>query len=211
MKFLFDLFPVFLFFGIYKFAEGDPAAALAFVQNNMGWMMSDGSIAQDQGPILVATFVAMIASIIQVAYVLISGKKVDAALWVSIIVIGVFGGATIYLHNKLFIMWKPTILNWVYAVGLFVALFGFKKNMIRELMGENLALPDHVWKTLCVAWMSFFFIVGLINVLVAFVIFKDNESAWVSFKAFGLIGLTLVFIIGQSVYLSRYMEEDKKA
>jgi intracellular septation protein len=209
MKFLFDMIPVFLFFGVYKFAEGDPAAALAFVQNYMGWMMTDGAIAQDQGPIMVATFVAMVASILQVSYVFLSGKKVDAALWLSIIVIGVFGGATIYLHNKLFIMWKPTILNWVYAAGLFVALFGFKKNMIRELMGDSVKLPEPVWKTLCMAWMSFFFLVGLLNVLVAFVIFKDNESAWVSFKAFGLIGLTFAFIIGQSIYLSRYIEEDK--
>jgi intracellular septation protein len=209
MKFLFDLFPVFLFFGIYKLAEGDPAAALGFVQDYMGWMMADGAVAKDQAPILVATFVAMIASVLQVAYVLIKGKKVDMALWVSIIVIGVFGGATIYLHNDLFIMWKPTILNWVYAVALFVALFVFKKNMIRELMEENVALPDNVWKNLCLAWMAFFFVVGLVNVLVAFVIFKDNTSAWVSFKAFGLVGMTFAFIIGQSVYLSRYIEEDK--
>jgi intracellular septation protein len=209
MKFLFDLFPIFLFFGIYKLAEGDPAAALTFVQDYMGWMMSDGAVPKDQGPILVATFVAMVASILQVTYVIARGKKVDMALWVSIIVIGVFGGATIYLHNKLFIMWKPTILNWVYAVALFVALFGFKKNMIRELMEENVTLPDHVWKNLCLAWMSFFFVVGLVNVIVAFVIFKDNESAWVSFKAFGLVGMTFAFVIAQSLYLARYIEEDK--
>jgi intracellular septation protein len=209
MKFLFDLFPVLLFFIVYKLGDMNQAASAAFVQHYMGGMIAGGSVPADQAPMMVATLVAIVASLLQIGYVLARGRKVDMMLWISVIVIVIFGGATIYLHDDKFIKWKPTILHWLYALALLVAQVGFRKNLVREVMAEALDLPAQVWDRLCFAWIGYFFLVGAVNLLVAFVIFKDNTSSWVSFKAFGLTGMSFAFVILQSLYLSRYIKEDQ--
>ena len=209
MKFLFDLFPVLLFFVVYKIASMFPGEASAFVQQYMSGMMNGGAGSADHAPILVATLVAMVASVIQISWVVGRGRKVDAMLWLSVIVIVVFGGATIYFNDETFIKWKPTILNWIYGGVLLIAQLGFRKNLLREMMGKALALPTPVWDRLGLAWSAFFLLVGAVNLLVAFVIYKGDTAAWVNFKTFGLVGLTFAFAIGQSVYVSRYVEEEK--
>ncbi|TFW11481.1 septation protein A [Massilia arenosa] len=209
MKFLFDLFPVLLFFVVYKVADMFPAEAYAFVNAHMLGLVSGGKIAQDQGPMMVATAVAILASILQVGYVLARRQKVDMMLWVSVIVIVVFGGATIYLHDDHFIKWKPTILNWIYAAVIAAAQLLFGKNIIREVMKEAIALPDEVWDRLSWLWIGFFTVAGAVNLLVAFVIFKDQTSSWVSFKAFGLPAMTFAFAIVQSLYVAKHIQEDK--
>lgn len=208
MKFLFDLFPVFLFFGVYKVADMHQQASYALVQGHLTGLISGGSIAADQGAVIIATLVAIIASVLQIAYVLLRRRKVDLMLWISFGVIVVFGSATIYLHNETFIKWKPTILNWIYGGAMLFAQVLLKKNLIREMMSEALTLPDQVWNRLGFAWIGFFFVVGLVNLLVAFVFFQGNTSAWVTFKAFGMTGISLLFIILQTVYLSRYVKEE---
>lgn len=209
MKFLFDFFPILLFFGVFKLAEIYKESALAIVTTYMGSMIAGGTIEPDQAPIMLATVVAIIATTLQIIYVKVRGRKVDGMLWVSFLIITVFGGLTIYFHNPTFIMWKPTIIYWVFAIAMLVAQFGFKKNLMRQAMEEQIKLPDQVWARIGLVWMIFFAVLGVVNLLAAFVFFKGNLSAWVSFKAFGITGIMFVFIIGQTIYLSKFIEEEK--
>jgi intracellular septation protein len=209
MKLLFDLFPIILFFAVFKFGEMNEAGAYALATAMVGNFVSGGGLQSDQGPIILATVAAILASVIQISYLKLRGKKVDLMLWVSFGVISIFGGLTIYFHNEVFIMWKPTIIYWLQAAAALIALLFFKKNLIRQVMESQIKLPNAVWDRLCLGWIAFFFFVGLVNLVAAFVIFKGNTSAWVSFKLFGMNGLLLAFIIGQTVYLSKYIEEEK--
>lgn len=211
MKFLFDLFPILLFFGVFKLAELNEQAAFGLVSQYLGGLVKDGGIKPDQAPIMLATVAAIIAACLQIIYVKARGRKVDAMLWVGFIVIVVFGSLTIYFHDGNFIKWKPTIIYWVFAVAMFIAQFGFKKNMMRQAMEAQIKLPEDVWHKVGLSWIACFGLLGLINLLAAFVLFKDDTSAWVSFKAFGITGILFVFIIGQTLLLSKYIQEDEKA
>jgi len=209
MKFLFDFFPILLFFGVFKIAEVYQQTSFGIVSTYMSGLIAGGTIKPDQAPIMLATVVAIIATTLQIAYVKLRGRKVDGMLWVSFLIITIFGGLTIYFHNDNFIKWKPTIIYWVFALAMLIAQFGFKKNLMRQAMEEQIKLPDDVWHRLGLIWMTFFTVLGLINLLVAFVIFKDNTGSWVSFKAFGITGIMFAFIIAQTLYLSKYIEEEK--
>ncbi len=210
MKFLFDFFPILLFFGVFKIAENYEQAAFTFVSSTMGSFVAGGAIKADVAPIMLATVVAMIASCLQIAYLKLRGKKVDGMLWISFLIITVFGGLTIYFHDATFIKWKPTIIYWLFALAMFVSQFIFGKNMMRQAMEQQIKLPEDVWKKVGLSWMLFFLLLGFVNLVAAFVIFKDNDSAWVSFKLFGINGLLIAFIIGQTFFLSKYIEEDEK-
>ncbi len=209
MKFLFDLLPVALFFGVFRLAKLFEQAAYAFVTTYMGVFISGGAIKPDQAPIMLATAVVIVATVAQIAYVKLRGRDVDGMLWVSFLIITVFGSLTIYFHNPDFILWKPTILYWVFAISMAVSQFGFKKNLMRQTMEEQIKLPEQVWQRVGLAWMVFFTALGFINLLAAFVIFKGNDSAWVNFKLFGITGIMFAFIVGQTLYLSKYIEEEQ--
>jgi intracellular septation protein len=211
MKFLFDFFPILLFFGVFKLAEIYKESAFFIVSTYMGSLIAGGTIKADQAPIMLATVVAIAATLLQIVYVKLRGRKVDSMLWVSFLIISVFGGLTIYFHNDVFIKWKPTIIYWVFAIAMFVTQFGFKKNMMRQAMEEQIKLPEPVWTRVGLAWMIFFAVLGVVNLLAAFVVFKDNTSAWVSFKAFGITIIMFIFIVAQTLYLSKYIEEEEKA
>lgn len=209
MKLLFDFFPIALFFVVFKIAEIFQLESFQLVSKYMSGLISGGTIKPDQAPIMVATVVAIVAATVQILYVKLKGRKVDPPLWVSFLIIIVFGGLTIYYHNEDFIKLKPTIIYGVFGTVLLVSQFGFKKNLMRKAMEEQIKLPEDVWHKLGVSWIVFFAVLALLNLLVAFVLFKNNTAAWVNFKLFGMIGLTFAFIVGQSVVLSKYIEEEK--
>lgn len=208
MKFLFDFFPILLFFGVFKLGEANRQEAFALVSHYMSGLIAGGAVKAEQAPIMLATVVVILATLAQIAYVKLRGRKVDGMLWVSFAVIAIFGGATIYFHDENFIKWKPTILYWVFALALFIAQFGFKKNLMRQVMEQTIKLPEAVWTRVALAWMTFFFVLGVLNLFVAFVVFKNDTSAWVSFKLFGITGIFFVFIIGQTLFLSKYIQEE---
>jgi intracellular septation protein len=210
MKFLFDLFPVILFFIVYKLGEGHQETANALVSHYLSGLILGGTVAASQAPVILATVVGIIATVLQIGYLLVRGRKVDGMLWVSLGIIGVMGGATIYFHDDNFIKWKPTILYWTFALALLVGMF-MRKNLIRKAMEENIKLPDVVWARLGFAWAAFFVALGVLNLFVAFVFFKNDTSSWVSFKLFGVTGLFFVFIIGQGFLLAKYVEEEEQA
>lgn len=204
MKLLFDLFPVILFFAVFKYAGGHPEAAQAFGSEYLSALVSGGEVTLQQAPILLATAVAILATIGQVLWLLMRRKPVDNMLWVSLAIIVVFGGATIWFHDEQFIKLKPTVLYWCFAVALLGAQGIFRKNLIRAMMGKQLSLPDQVWTRLNLAWGLFFALMGVVNLYVAF---SFPLEFWVNFKLFGFLGLMIAFVIAQSLYLSRYLKE----
>ena len=205
MKFLFDLFPVILFFVVFKWGEGHAAAAQSFAQQYLsGFVSGNGGVPLDQAAILLATAVAIVATIGQIGYLLIRRKKVDAMLWMSLAIIGVFGGATIYFHNEMFIKWKPTVLYWCFAIGLLISDLFFRKNVIRAMLEKQMSLPDPIWRNVNFAWVAFFVLMGILNLVVAF---NFSTATWVNFKLFGGTGLMIVFVILQTVFLSKHLKD----
>jgi intracellular septation protein len=204
MKLLFDLFPVILFFAVFKFAGAQPEAAQAFAGQYLSFIVVDGEISAQQAPILLATAVAILATLAQVLWLLIRRRHVDTMLWVSLVIIMVFGGATIYFHDELFIKWKPTVLYWCFALALLGAQLILRKNLIRSLMGQQMTLPDPVWNKLNLAWGAFFAAMGALNLYVAF---NFPLELWVNFKMFGFLGMMIAFVIAQTAYLSRHLKE----
>jgi len=174
MKFLFDLFPVILFFIAFKL----------------------------QG-IYVATAVAIAASFAQIGWLWLRGRKIDMMLWVSLAIIVVFGSATLLLHDEMFIKWKPTVLYWLFASVLGGSALIFRKNLIRSMLAEQIQLPDPAWTKLNFSWAGFFACMGVLNLYVAF---NFPTDTWVNFKLFGGMGLMLAFVIGQGLFLAKYVE-----
>jgi len=203
-KFLFDLFPVLLFFAAFKLAGMFPDASLALAQSALGPLMIDGRVPVDQAPILLATAVAIVASLLQVGWLLLRGRKVDAMLWVSLGVIVFFGGATIWLHDEAFIKWKPTILYWLFGGILLGGRLGWNRNFVRSVLGAQITVPEPVWEKLLWMWIVFFAAVGTVNIAVAYSV---PTATWVNFKLFGLMGLTFAFTIGMGFWLARHMPD----
>jgi len=179
MKFLFDLFPVILFFVAFKF-----------------------------GDIFLATGVAIAATFGQIAWVWFKHRKVDTMLWVSLVIVTFFGSMTLIFHDETFIKWKPTVLYWAFAAGLLIGRLYFKKNLIRTLLAEQMKLPEPVWEQLNWSWVGFFMFMGFANLAVAFA-FNLSTDVWVNFKLFGGMGLMFVFVIIQGLILAKYTEEEK--
>ncbi len=174
-KFLFDLFPVILFFIAFKFFG-----------------------------IFTATAVAIAATIAQIIYSKIRHGKVEKMLLVSGGIISVLGGVTLLLHDKTYIMWKPTVLYWVIAATLIISNLFFKKNFIQQMMSKMIDAPVSIWSKLNYAWAIFLILLGFLNLYVAF---NYTENAWVNFKLFGVTGIMFVFIIGQTLALKKYLIE----
>ncbi len=205
-KFLFDLFPVILFFGIFKWGQGNPDAAQALLTQYLSGFISGGAIQATHAPILLATAVAILASFAQIGYMLVRGKKVDTMLWISLAIITVFGGATIYFNNPTFIKWKPTVLYWCFGAGLLISEMVFKKNFIKKMLGAQIDLPEPIWLKLNWSWALFFVVMGIVNLCVAFA-FNFSEATWVNFKLFGFTAMMIIFAVGQSLFLSKYVKE----
>lgn len=175
MKFLFDLFPVILFFIAFKFAG-----------------------------IFVATAIAIAATFAQIGWVWFRKGKVDSMLWVSLGVITVFGGATLLLHDEMFIKWKPTVLYWLFGAILLIAHWVFKKNLFKAMMHTQMTLPDIVWRKLMLSWAGFFIVMGVLNLYVAF---NFPTDTWVNFKLFGGMGLMLGFAVLQAFMLAKHLDD----
>jgi intracellular septation protein len=175
MKFLFDLFPVVLFFIAFKLAG-----------------------------IYVATAVAIVATFVQVGWLKLRGKRVDAMLWASLGIIAVFGGATLLLQDEMFIKWKPTVLYWLLGGVLAAAALVFRRNLIRLMLSEQVQLPEPVWTRLNWSWIAIFAFMGGLNLYVAY---NYSTDLWVNFKLFGGMGLMLLFVVAQALVLAKYVEE----
>ncbi|MEO7548674.1 MAG: septation protein A [Ramlibacter sp.] len=177
MKLLIDFFPIILFFVAFKLAG-----------------------------IYVATGVAIVATIVQIAWLRYSTGKVEPMQWMSLGVIVLFGGATIVAQNDTFIKWKPTVLYWLMGGALLVGQVFFRKNLLKSLMGAQMQLPEPAWRVMNWSWTAFFAVMGVLNLWVAF---HFDTDTWVNFKLFGGLGLMAVFVVAQALYLGRYMKPDE--
>jgi intracellular septation protein len=175
MKFLFDFFPLVLFFIAFQLYD-----------------------------VYVATAVAIAATFAQIGWLKLRRRKVDTMLWVSLAIIVVFGGLTLALHDETFIKWKPTVLYWLFGVILAVSELGLRRNLIRSMLGAQVQLPDFAWRRLNWSWVGFFAFMGAANLWVAFTF---PLAIWVKVKVFGGMGMLLLFVLLQAVYLSRHIDD----
>ena len=184
MKLLFDFFPLVLFFGAYKLFD-----------------------------IYVATLVAMAASLAQVVFIRIRHQRFETTHLVTLFVIFLFGGMTLIFQDDMFIKWKPTIVNWIFAIVVLGSQFIGKRTVLERLLGGQMQMPARIWKKVNVSWGLFFLVSGLLNLYVAFYFRTHLDEAartdfWVNFKVFGLLGLTLAFSIIQMMIVARYISTE---
>jgi intracellular septation protein len=220
MKFLADFFPVLLFFAAYKV-----------------W------------GIYVATAVAIAASLAQVGWAWLRRGRVETMHLVTLGLLVVFGGMTIALHDPIFVMWKPTIVNWLFAAAFLGSALVSGKPLIERMMGHAIDVPPAVWSRLNLLWVLFFVVSGLANLYVVYVYSgffeaqqaliaasgraevdlakcaehfqgalltqcqdaQAREETWVNFKLFGMMGLTILFVVAQAFYLARHVKDTEPA
>lgn len=208
MKQLFDFFPILLFFIVYKFYLDLPDGLITTVTDILPFMALTPGEPSDA--IFLATLVAILATIVLVAYGAIVVKKVEKMPIITLVLLLVFGGATLIFKNPLFIQWKPTAINWLFALVFLGSHFIGDKPLVQRMMSKALEINDNrVWVKLNLAWVGFFIVSGTANLLVAPKIdplnFQFSEDTWVDFKLFGLMGMTIAFVVAQAFYLARYI------
>jgi intracellular septation protein len=208
MKLLLDFLPLLLFFTAYRVADSQKDWAMQFANQHFGFLVSGGTVQADEAPIMLATLVVIAATLAQVLVLKAMRQKIHAMLWVSLVLVVVFGGLTIWFHNDTFIKWKPSVLYWTMSLVLWLAPLLAGRNLLKVLLAADLELPSHVWQRLNTMWVAFFAAMGLINVWIAFSFSRDT---WVTFKSFGATALMVVFVIAQGLYLSRYLEQEPPA
>jgi intracellular septation protein len=177
MKQLLEFIPLVIFFIVYKMVD----------------------IYAATGALMAAMTITFIYSYFK------NGKKAEKMQIVTLAMILVFGTLTLVLHDDAFIKWKVTFVYAVFAIGLLVTQFIFKKPAIKQMLGKELELPDNIWNNLNLAWAIFFAVLGAINVYVAFYM---SQEIWVNFKVFGLLGVTLLFTVLSGIYLYKHMPKE---
>jgi intracellular septation protein len=177
MQLMFDFFPVILFFIAYKLTD-----------------------------IYVSTGVIIVAVIVQTGVQWLRFRKVSTMALVSAVLVLIFGGLTLLIHDKAFIQWKVTVVNWLFAAAFLGSQMFGDRPLIERMMGENIPLERTLWRRLNLAWSAFFVLLGALNLYVAY---NFPEEVWVNFKLFGVLGLTLVFALAQGVWLSSKIPADR--
>lgn len=175
MQILYDFFPILIFFFVYKISG-----------------------------IYAATASAIIVSFIQMISYFIKHHKFEKLQVITFLLIAILGGITIVLHNPIFIKWKPTAINWVFALIFLSSHFIGKKTLVQYVMDKKISLPDEIWVKLNFSWVIFFVFVGTLNL---YVIYHYSTDVWVNFKLFGLLSISLIFALCQGIYLGRHLKE----
>ena len=188
LKFFYDFLPVVIFFAVYKIT----------------------------GNIYNATLAIIIATGIQVAIQWLKHKKLENTHKINLGLILFLGGLTLFLQDDTFIKWKPTIINWLFGLVLIGSQFIGEKNIIQRMMDGSINLPQTVWVRLNLMWAAFFLVCGLLNIYVAFfygleLLPEERTNIWVNFKLYGMLGLTLLFIILQTLYLQRHIVSEEES
>lgn len=183
MKLLFDFFPVLAFFGAYYLAP-DRAQAM-----------------------YLATGAAIIAAVIQVSALALIKHRVEKMYLITLGIILILGGATLLTRNKMFFMWKPTAVNWLFALAFLGSEFFGNKPLLQRMMDHAVNVPAQVWTRLNRSWTIYFMVMGALNLYVAY---NFPEHVWVNFKMFGILGITLLFAVAQAIYMSRHAVEVKE-
>jgi len=190
MKMLFDYFPIIVFFAVFKFLTGD------------------GSSEAVKEAMIMATKAGIGASFLQVGLYWLKTRKFEKMHLISLALIAIFGSITIALDDPLYIKWKTTILEWVFALVFIGSEYIGEKNLVRRMMDKVMSAPDAVWKKLNLTWAAFFTIMGFVNL---YVLYNFSDEFWVNFKLFGMLGMTLVFVIAQGIFMAKYVIQEDEA
>ncbi len=175
MRLFYDLLPIIVFFIAYKFYN-----------------------------IYVATATAMVAAIVQIGTSLFRGQRPDMMQLVTLAMVVILGGATLLFRNELFIKWKPTVVYWVLGCIFLGSQLLSEKTLVQKMLDKSLSLPPKAWAKLNISWFSFFFFMGVLNLVI---VYSFDTDTWVNFKLFGTLGLTVIFVVVQGVLVSRYLPE----
>ncbi len=177
MKQLLDFIPLIIFFALFKLYD-----------------------------IYVATGALIAATAVQVAITYFVYKKVEKMQLITFVVVAVFGGMTIFLHDDNFIKWKVTIVYTAFALGLAIShLIG--KSAIKSMLGKEITLPDSVWAKVNWAWVLFFSVCAVLNIYIAY---KLPLDVWVNFKVFGLLIATFAYTILTGIYIYKHLPKEQK-
>ncbi|HLB57128.1 MAG TPA: septation protein A [Coxiellaceae bacterium] len=149
-----------------------------------------------------ATAVTMGACVLQNLVYWLRKKKFEKLHVITLFSVLILGGFTLFFHKAIFIQWKPSIIYWVFAAILLFSHTFSKKNLLTRMLGDKIILPEKIWAHLNLAWIIFFIFLGILNL---YVVYHYSMNAWVNFKLFGTLGLTLVFTIAQGIYMSRHV------
>lgn len=179
MQLLFDFFPIIAFFVAYKLTD-----------------------------IYVATGVIIVAVILQTGIQWLRHRKVSSMALISGVLVLVFGGLTLLVHDEAFIKWKVTIVNWLFCAGFLATMWFSERTLIERMLGESVHLERPLWRKLNLAWAGFFFALGTINLFVAY---SFDTEVWVNFKLFGVLGLTLAFAVLQGVWLTSKLSAEERS
>ncbi len=188
MKQFIDFIPLLLFFIVYKIEPRIVEIA--------GHSLTFGGIFS-------ATAMLILSSVVVYGILFFKQRKLEKSQWLTLIACIVFGSLTLAFHSETFLKWKAPVVNWLFALVFAGSHFIGDKLLIKRVMGHALSLPDAVWTRLNLAWIAFFLFCGAANLFVAFTF----QSIWVDFKVFGSLGLTVLFLVGQGIYLSRHLHD----
>lgn len=198
MKLFLDFFPVVIFFLVYKMAP-------EFIET-ISPLLSDDSTQwlKEQDAFIVATIVLIPASMLPIVYTWLTERKIEKVHVFTLLLVILLGALTVYFNNEAFVKWKPTLIKWAFAIGFIASQFT-KQTLLERMMPDDIHLPERIWKNLNYLWVGFFIISGLLNLFVAY---NFSTDTWVNFKLFGMLGITLIFIIFQGIYLSKHINQD---
>ncbi len=155
--------------------------------------------------IYIATITAIVAIAAQIVFTLLRGKRPETTQWATLGIIVVLGGATLYLKNEMFIKWKPTAVYWLFALAFLGSRYIGQKTLVQRMLGKNISLPGKIWNTLNISWVTFFVSMGILNL---YVVYNFDTDTWVNFKLFGILGITLLFILIQAAFLSKFIPKN---
>jgi intracellular septation protein len=178
MKQFFDFIPLLVFFAVYKFYD-----------------------------IYTATAALMVVTVLQIAITWFTLRKLEKMHLITLAMVLVFGGFTLFFHDDAFIKWKVTVINLLFSAALLVSQFVLKKPLIKQMLGKEMQLPDAIWSRVNLAWAGFFAVAAATNTYIAFHL---PQEVWVNFKVFGLLGMTLLFTVATVFYLYRHLPAEQE-
>ena len=152
----------------------------------------------------VATATIIVATALQIAYQWFRHRKINKMLLISGVLVAVLGGITLALRNPVFLQWKLTVVNWLFAAGFLGSqLFG-SKTFTERIMGHAVELEPAMWRQLNTLWVVNFAAIGALNL---YVMYNFDLQVWVYFKTFGMIGLSLLMVVGQAIWINSRMTD----
>ncbi|SQF97571.1 intracellular septation protein A [Paucimonas lemoignei] len=183
-----DFIPLLLFFIVYKIEP----RAVEILGNSY-----------TLGGIFSATAMLIVSSVVVYGILFVKQGKLEKSQWLTLAACLVFGSLTLAFHSETFLKWKAPVVNWLFALAFLGSHFIGDRPLIQRIMGHALSLPQAIWTKLNIAWIIFFLFCGAANLYVAF----TYQEFWVDFKVFGSLGMTLLFLIGQGVFLAKHMND----